>query len=80
MGIGAIGVIRTGCKIKAACGIQPVYCSDSVGLVEVFEAYAAGLKDIEGFSHIFLLYHFDRAGEVQLVRPTFLDDEPAYGS
>jgi tRNA-Thr(GGU) m(6)t(6)A37 methyltransferase TsaA len=76
MGIEAIGVIRTGFGTKAGCAIQPLYCADSVGRVEVFEEYAEGLKDIEGFSHIILLYLFDRAGEVQLVRPTFLDDEP----
>jgi tRNA-Thr(GGU) m(6)t(6)A37 methyltransferase TsaA len=34
------------------------------------------LKDIEGFSHIYLFYFFDRAGRVELIRPTFLDDEP----
>jgi len=33
------------------------------------------LKDIDTFSHIILLYLFDRAGEIKLVRPTFLDDE-----
>jgi tRNA (adenine37-N6)-methyltransferase len=76
MGIEAIGVIRTGFGTKEGCGIQPVYCADSIGRVEVFEEYAEGLKDIEGFSHIFLLYLFDRAGAVQLVRPTFLDDQP----
>lgn len=27
------------------------------------------------FSHIYLLYQFDRAGEIQLIRPPFLDDE-----
>lgn len=34
------------------------------------------MKDIETFSHIMLLYQFDRAGKAKLVRPTFLDDEP----
>jgi tRNA-Thr(GGU) m(6)t(6)A37 methyltransferase TsaA len=40
------------------------------------EEYAAGLKDIETFSHLYLLYFFDQAGEIELVRPTFLDDKP----
>jgi tRNA-Thr(GGU) m(6)t(6)A37 methyltransferase TsaA len=44
--------------------------------VEVFEKYAPGLKDIETFSHLYLFYRFDRAGEMELIRPTFLDDEP----
>jgi tRNA-Thr(GGU) m(6)t(6)A37 methyltransferase TsaA len=38
--------------------------------------YAVGLKDIETFSHIYIIYLFDRAGEVQFIRSTFLDDEP----
>lgn len=55
--------------------MQSVY-SDAEGHVEVFPEYAAGLKDIETFTHIYLLYAFDRAGAVELVRPTFLDDTP----
>nr|WP_255082713.1 SAM-dependent methyltransferase [Vulcanococcus limneticus] len=31
---------------------------------------------MEGFSHLFLLYLFDRAGSVKLVRRPFLDDRP----
>jgi tRNA-Thr(GGU) m(6)t(6)A37 methyltransferase TsaA len=70
-----IGIIRSLYSTKEACPIQPSYSSNSPGTVEVFEEYADGLKDIETFSHIYLLYEFDRAGEIKLVRPTFLDDE-----
>jgi tRNA (adenine37-N6)-methyltransferase len=28
------------------------------GTVEVFEDFRAGLNDLDGFSHIILLYHF----------------------
>lgn len=46
------------------------------GNVVVFEQYAAGLKDLGGFSHIMLLYHFHRSeGYALEVRP-FLDEEP----
>lgn len=44
--------------------------------MEIFPGYAEGLKDIEGFTHLYLLYYFDRSGAVRLVRPTFLDDQP----
>ena len=71
-----IGYIYTPHRTKEECPIQPVYSSGAEGKVEVFEEYATGLKDIETFSHIYLLYLFDRAGEIQLVRPTFLDDTP----
>jgi tRNA (adenine37-N6)-methyltransferase len=71
-----IGIIHTSYKTKEECPIQPVYCSDSSGRVEVFAEYEEGLKDIEIFSHIILLYLFDRMGNIDLVRPTFLDDQP----
>lgn len=71
-----IGIIRTPFAGKDDAPIQGVFVPDAIGRVELFPEYAAGLKDIEGFSHLFLLYRFDRAGEVELVRPTFLDDEP----
>jgi tRNA-Thr(GGU) m(6)t(6)A37 methyltransferase TsaA len=76
MEVHPIGIIRSPHKTKAECPIQPAFAEGAEGRVEVFEEYAAGLKDIEGFSHIYLLYLLDRAGEMELVRPTFLDDTP----
>ena len=72
----AIGTIRTPYKTKQDCPIQPVYTAGSSGRVEVLEQYADGLKDIETFSHIYLLYQFDRADAISMVRSTFLDDTP----
>lgn len=40
--------------------IQPSR-SDVMGRVVVLPEYEAGLEDVEGFSHLILLYHFDRA-------------------
>ena len=68
-----IGIIHTPYKTKEECPIQPPYSSESSGSVEVFADYEQGLKDIETFSHIYLLFYFDRSGEVALVRPTFFD-------
>jgi tRNA-Thr(GGU) m(6)t(6)A37 methyltransferase TsaA len=76
MTIEPIGVIHTPYATKEECPIQPLYSSNSPGRVEVFKEYAAGLKDIETFSHIYLLYLFDRSGVIELERPTFLDDTP----
>jgi tRNA (adenine37-N6)-methyltransferase len=76
MKITPIGIIHSPYNTKEVCPIQPLYATEAAGCVEVFEEYVAGLKDIETFSHIYLLYLFDRAGEIELVRPTFLDDEP----
>jgi tRNA (adenine37-N6)-methyltransferase len=71
-----IGLIHTQFRTKEDCPIQPIFASGSVGRIEVFKEYEQSLKDIEGFSHLFLIYQFDRSGKIELVRPTFLDDEP----
>ena len=75
MTIEPIGVIHSPYRTKGACPIQPLYAPDAIGRVEVFERFAAGLKDIESFSHLYILYLFDRAGKIEMIRPTFLDDE-----
>ena len=70
-----IGIIRSPYTSKEQAPIQGAFRPEGKGIVEVYPEYVEGLKDIETFSHIFLLYQFDRAGEVRLVRKTFLDDE-----
>jgi tRNA-Thr(GGU) m(6)t(6)A37 methyltransferase TsaA len=70
-----IGVIHTPFKTKDECPIQGVTSSSAAGRVELFPEYQAGLETIEVFTHLYLFYQFDRAGEVILSRPTFLDDE-----
>jgi len=76
MKIKAIGIIYSPHLTKRSCPIQPLYSPESVGRVEVFAEFELGLKDIETFSHIYLLYLFDRAGSIELIRAPFLDDEP----
>ena len=74
-----IGVIRSPFKTKEETPIQGIFQPDAAGVVEVFPEFADGLRDIEGFSHIILLYHFHCAGPVELVRRTFLDDNEPHG-
>ena len=71
-----IGIIHSPFKAKNETPIQAAFQPDARASIEVFEEYGEGLRDIEGFSHIYLIYSFDRSGEIKLVRPTFLDDEP----
>ena len=47
-----------------------------MGTVEVFEPYRAGLKDLDGFSHVILLYHFHRSSSFNLSVIPFMDTEP----
>jgi tRNA-Thr(GGU) m(6)t(6)A37 methyltransferase TsaA len=76
MDLTPIGKIKTPFSSKEECPIQPLYASGAEGEVALYQPFDQGLKDIAGFSHIFLIYGFDRAGEIQMVRPTFLDDTP----
>ncbi len=74
--INSIGVIHSQFTAKETAPIQGAFQPDVEGKVEVFAEFTEGLQDIDMFSNIILIYHFDRAGEVQLVRPPFLDDAP----
>ena len=56
-----IGVIRSGHTKPEETPIQPVYSKGCEGQAEVFPEFAAGLRDVEGFSHIYLVYHLHKA-------------------
>lgn len=55
--------------------IQPAGALEVRGRVELLPQYAAGLQDLQGFSHIVLLYHLHRARGYELLVLPFLDDE-----
>ena len=71
-----IGIIRTPYKEPKGIPIQGKFEKGVTGKVELFPEYKQGLKDIEGFSHIILIYHFDRSKDEKLVSKPFLEDEP----
>lgn len=74
--INQIGTIYSPYKIKEECPIQGSVKPEGKGRVEILPEYEEALKTIESFSHIILFYIFDKAGEIKLSRPTFLDDTP----
>ena len=69
-----IGVVHSPFKEPKNVPIQATASKGSTGTLEIYPEYAEGLKDLEGFSHIMLLYHFHlvKCGSL-LVKP-FLDD------
>ena len=71
-----IGTIHTPFQGIAKVPIQPAAASGVRGTVEVFVEFAAGLQDLEGFSHVILLYHFHRVTQARLTVVPFLDDRP----
>jgi tRNA-Thr(GGU) m(6)t(6)A37 methyltransferase TsaA len=70
-----VGIIHTPYLEKEGTPIQGCFAPDSVGYIELYPEYAEGLKDIEGFSHLILLYHFHRSGPSRLITKPFLDKE-----
>jgi tRNA-Thr(GGU) m(6)t(6)A37 methyltransferase TsaA len=71
-----IGIIHSPFEGIENVPIQSVAAGGICGSVEVFAEYAAGLKDLAGFSHIILLYHFHRVAQTRLIVVPFLDREP----
>jgi tRNA (adenine37-N6)-methyltransferase len=69
-----VGVIRSQHINPEKTPIQPVYSEGCQGRAEVFPEFAAGLRDLEGFSHIYLVYHLHKTGEPRLVVKPFLQD------
>jgi tRNA (adenine37-N6)-methyltransferase len=46
------------------------------GILEVLPEFAAGLQDIEGFSHLLILWVFSKSGDCELVGRAPTDDRP----
>lgn len=70
-----IGIIRSPFTALKDMPIQPAGAIGVAGTVEVHEEFRAGLKDLDGFSHIILLYHFHRSEGYHLEVVPFLDNE-----
>lgn len=69
-----IGIIHSEHTVAEKTPIQPVYAQGCKGQVEVFTEFAEGLEDLEGFSHIYLIYHFHQSLPVKLIVKPFLHD------
>jgi tRNA-Thr(GGU) m(6)t(6)A37 methyltransferase TsaA len=70
----AIGVIRGEHTSSDKTPIQSVYASGCRGCAELLPEYAEGLRDLEGFSHVHLIYDFHRAESGSLIVKPFLQD------
>ena len=68
-----IGIIHSPFIKPENMPIQPTGATGIAGTVEVFENFRAGLKDLDGFSHIILLYHFHHSHSYKLQVIPFMD-------
>jgi tRNA-Thr(GGU) m(6)t(6)A37 methyltransferase TsaA len=69
-----IGVLHSPLTDKAQTPIQPTRSQGS-RQVEVYSEFAEDLQDLEGFSHIILLYVFHQSDCYTLRVKPFLDDQ-----
>ena len=70
-----IGIIHTGFKEREGVPIQPAGAKGIEGYVEVYPEYEQGLKDLEGFSHVYLIYHFHLSSGYSLMIKPFMDSK-----
>ena len=72
----SIGIIHTPFTQRSGMPIQPTGASGVKGRVELLPEYCNGLMDLEGFSHIIMLYHFHQSNGFKLLVTPFLDSKP----
>ncbi|HUS70231.1 MAG TPA: tRNA (N6-threonylcarbamoyladenosine(37)-N6)-methyltransferase TrmO [Anaerolineae bacterium] len=70
-----IGIIRTPYAEPKDMPIQGRFRDDVEGWIELNEEYVPGLEDLDGFSHLILIYHFHRSDREELQGRPYLEDE-----
>lgn len=68
-----IGIIHSPFKNLRDMPIQPKGAAVREGAIEVFDQFAEGLRDLDGFSHIYMLYTFHQAQRTELSVVPFMD-------
>ncbi len=66
-----IGVIHSEHQNPEETPVQPAFAAECRGRAEIKPEYVEGLKDLEGFSHLILLYHLHRAEPAVLIVKPF---------
>ena len=74
--ISPIGIIRTPFKDVKGMPVQPMAADGVKGYIELKPEYCKGLKDIEGFSHLTLVYRFHKIEGYSLEVTPFMDIVP----
>jgi len=71
-----IGIIHTPFTEPKGTPIQPRRSNGVKGRVELYPEFAEGLSDLDGFSHIVLLYYFHLSDGFKLSVVPYLDTQP----
>lgn len=75
MTINQIGIIGSPFKELQNMPIQPKGSSSTVAQLIIDKQYQDGLKDLDGFSHIYLIYYFHKATRTELSVTPFMDTQ-----
>lgn len=70
-----IGTIHTPFTELSGMPIQPTSENSAKGYIDIHPEFVEGLKDLEGFSHIYLIYHLHEVTKSKLTVTPFLDTE-----
>jgi len=71
-----IGIIHSPFLTLNNIPIQNVGATEEIATIEIFPEFVDGLKDLEGFSHIILLYHLHLVQNSALIVKPFMDTMP----
>ena len=61
-----IGIIHTPFTDLSQMPNRPDRRSSATGIAEIFPEFAEGLKDLDGFSHVYLIFHLHRMDRIEL--------------
>ena len=73
MNIEPIGTIHTPYTSLEQMPIQPKGAKEVLGTLQIRQEYIQGLKDLDGFSHLYLIYFFHQAKRTELEVIPFMD-------
>jgi len=71
-----IGIIHSPNREANGTPIQPRWAEHVEGTVGVFAEFAAGLRDLDGFERVWLIYWFDRTRGPQMQPIPYRDSQP----
>jgi len=69
-----IGVVRSEHVSAQQTPIQSNYAKGCLGRAEIFPEFEEGLRDLDGFSHLYLIYQLHQAEPAKLIVKPFLQD------
>ena len=70
-----IGIIHSPFNRQEGTPIQPAAAQGARGHIEIFDDYIDGICDLDGFSHIYLLFHLHLSKSYRLKVKPYLDNQ-----